>query len=129
MLCLVAAEMFRRDEQNDELFYFYDSPAIYLSLANNQPLYFVSAPPCELPRFNYLQSSSAGALSNSEASHSQVQFASSARSDSPGLDRLQATPSPVESSSSSENGAKESWTREDTLALIEHYRGASGIPK
>ena len=123
MLCLVATEMFRRDEQNDESFYFYDSPPIYHSLANNQPLYFASTPPCELPRFNYLQSSSAGALSNSEASNSQVlQFASSARSDSPGLDRLQATPSPVESSSSSENGAKKSWTREDTLALIEHYR-------
>lgn len=130
MLCVVAAEMFRRVENTqqpsmDESGYFYDSPPIYHY--GNNPLYFA--------RFNY-QSSSGELPSYSEARDNHApqfaslvrsdslglsQFASSVRSDSPGLDRLQATPSLVESSSS-DNGAKKSWNREDTLALIEQYR-------
>ena len=144
MLCVVAAEMFRRVVNTqqlsmDELGYFYDSPPIYHY--GNNPLYFA--------RFNY-QSSSGELPSYSEASDNHApqfaslirsdspglaqftssvrsdspglaQFTSSVRSDSPGLDRLQAAPSPVESSSS-DNGAKKRWNREDTLALIEQYR-------
>jgi len=108
--------MFRRVDNTQqssmvESGYFCDSPPIYHY--GNNPLYFA--------RFNY-QSSSGELPSYSEASDNHApQFASLVRSDSPGLDRRQATPSPVESSSS-DNGAKKCWKREDTLALIEQYR-------
>ena len=97
MLCVVAAEKFRRVNNTqqpsmDESGYFYDSPPIYHY--GNNPLYFA--------RFNY-QSSSGELPSYSEASNKYApqfasavrsdsrdleQFASSVRSDSPGLEQF-----------------------------------------
>ena len=109
--------------QTDEALYFYESPTFNPSVISSQPLYFTSNSPYEQTCFSHLQPHSAGSFSSSSEGGIQAQqFVSPVTSDTPGLDRHQATPSPVESSCSSDYSAKKSWSREETLGLLELYR-------